>query len=901
MGSAAAGRARGSGAHAVPPPSSEGTRLCRVCAKIDFDRFLGEKIAQRINLGSWYSICQVLKCPFCRLVTRCLESNPYLTPRLPHTNVYLENELSWKLGIELSPYDQTKSESYSNKYDLRSMAGRCFLDAYRFTVTVEDPQRKPPPGIPKKQGIIQYLGYKEKTRRDQQFFGRWVRPAKVDITLLQWWLQICSSCHGAECCRDDFTDVASESSYLSSSDDELPSNLRLIDVVQGHIVKARDLEAPEYVALSYVWGKEEMRKETGMLPVVLKRTMIVNNGERECTPLPRRLPKTIQDAMKLTNHLGYRYLWCDALCIVQDDTLEDKIPHLTNMKAIYSHSSLTVAAAAGSHVDHGLPGISVPRKVQQYSELVGTLRLATMFPSFSDLENSSELLWNTRGWTFQEKLLSKRILLFTDYQVYYKCSESIWTEEIMLETEHVSKSVEARPGKYRWQPSRGRDQMNTRASLLKHYNPQLQVEDEWDYLGGFLDYSAAIQEYTRRTLSDDNDTLWAINGVLETMEEVTGKFFLGLPRKHFLESLLWYPEVGSLHHFNDSRGLPSWTWASSTFERKGISFDMMDVRQLRAVIELTKRAFPSKSEDEESSNSSDDKPSYVGLIGMYANLLACMSWPLIQKHLTIRRLYYCYGSEMKRIRFNLPVSAFNVPGLKKAAENYARSGYEDWRPNRELIPPDQHVLAFETVVVKFRIGSALSERLSGRQSEVGVFELLNSDNKCVGEVITTYGRARRRRGSNEFLTISWSLSLAHAEIDDAYIPRWRFNSKADKKSFRSLFNDDEDTCLAHLMGTEIGFAPIFLGSLVQKYSRYMPKETVLKFESSSKPTVSASELCTQVYYAQKGQPRPRSLWTVVNLMLVDFDGHVARRAGVGKVILGAWREEWNIPEEVILA
>ena len=91
------------------------------------------------------------------------------------------------------------------------------------------------------------------------------------------------------------------------------------------------------------------------------------------------------------------------------------------------------------------------------------------------------------------------------------------------------------------------------------------MEDEWDCLGGFLDYAAAIQEHTRRKLSDENDKLFAISGVLETMEEVTGKFFLGLPRKHFLE----YPEVGCLHRPHSRSELPSWTWVSSPSKVKG--------------------------------------------------------------------------------------------------------------------------------------------------------------------------------------------------------------------------------------------------------------------------------------------------------------------------------------------
>ncbi|KAF1841302.1 HET-domain-containing protein, partial [Cucurbitaria berberidis CBS 394.84] len=235
----------------------------------------------------------------------------------------------------------------------------------------------------------------------------------VDVNLLKAWLDGCTRWHEGVCDRDIRTV------------DSAPLNLRLVDVRNLCVVKMSKGEVPEYVALSYMWGSQKMKEETGMEPAILLRKNIEfdANGD-EMTPLRKNLPKTIEDAINLTRMLGYRYLWNDALCIIQDNSLEDKIPDLTNMKVIYSSSSLTIAAAGGAHADYGIPGVSVSRKVHQFSEVVDGLRLATMFPSYTDLENSSSLLWNTRGWTFQEKLLSKRLLLFTDYQVYFKCSES---------------------------------------------------------------------------------------------------------------------------------------------------------------------------------------------------------------------------------------------------------------------------------------------------------------------------------------------------------------------------------------------------------------------------------------------------------------------------------------------
>ncbi|KAF8161872.1 hypothetical protein BJ912DRAFT_935747 [Pholiota molesta] len=46
------------------------------------------------------------------------------------------------------------------------------------------------------------------------------------------------------------------------------------------------------------------------------------------------LPQTIADAILVANKLGLRYLWVDALCIIQDSA-EDKVRELGAMAHIY--------------------------------------------------------------------------------------------------------------------------------------------------------------------------------------------------------------------------------------------------------------------------------------------------------------------------------------------------------------------------------------------------------------------------------------------------------------------------------------------------------------------------------------------------------------------------------------
>jgi hypothetical protein len=561
------------------------SQLCIVCYDIDFDRFLSEKIAEPIRLGTWGRIIGSRQCPFCCLVFKSLRPHDAATPRSVRNQIFLANEVSWKLGVEISPYALSRSESYSNKFDLRSIANKCEGTAYRFLVYRQS-------DLANKQ-CIQYLADRDRSAF-QHFFGRSV-DARVNIDLLKGWLSSCRESHSSR----DFGGKCEEDGPAVG---DLPDNLRLIDVgeLQGEecIIRANNTQNLQYIALSYVWGENLM----WIKPSILIRDNIRITARGERTPIPQPIPRTIKDSIDLTRELGFQYLWVDALCIVQDDNEEEKQQHLSKMGAIYGHAVLTIAAGAGDHADHGLPGIGIPRTPSQYKQVVNGLPFATMSPSYTSLENSNRLPWNKRGWTLQEKLLSKRILLFTDTQIYFKCSESIWTEEIHMETPKLSNSVESMRGKYRWSLDKdrfqhtknseeGTDQSFDLSRFLREVaylpitpsiNPTLRDRGDNQYLGAFPAYAAAVREYTRRTLANpDKDVLVAIKGIFQTIKKWTGRFYQGIPEKFFLDGLLWYPEVGaSVIRANTT--VPSWSWAGWRFQGAGVSFSFRDIRALNA-------------------------------------------------------------------------------------------------------------------------------------------------------------------------------------------------------------------------------------------------------------------------------------------------------------------------------
>ncbi|KAJ0382524.1 hypothetical protein COL922a_012392 [Colletotrichum nupharicola] len=95
-----------------------------------------------------------------------------------------------------------------------------------------------------------------------------------------------------------------------SLSDSMPS--LVIDVSDsGH---SRLLRVPEnmrerYVALSYCWG--------GVSQAIMLRTG--NMSDLTSSIDPQKLDPTIRDSIIVTRQLGFKFLWIDALCIIQDD------------------------------------------------------------------------------------------------------------------------------------------------------------------------------------------------------------------------------------------------------------------------------------------------------------------------------------------------------------------------------------------------------------------------------------------------------------------------------------------------------------------------------------------------------------------------------------------------------
>lgn len=124
-----------------------------------------------------------------------------------------------------------------------------------------------------------------------------------------------------------------------------PESIRLVVTEE---VLENSAQKIDYAVLSYCWGTTSAFTTT---PATLSSRL---DGFSIA-----EMPRTLRDTVEVARNMGYRYLWIDALCILQgsrDDAVAvaDWLSEAARMHWIYGNASLCVVAAGASNSDQGL-------------------------------------------------------------------------------------------------------------------------------------------------------------------------------------------------------------------------------------------------------------------------------------------------------------------------------------------------------------------------------------------------------------------------------------------------------------------------------------------------------------------------------------------------------------------
>jgi hypothetical protein len=220
------------------------------------------------------------------------------------------------------------------------------------------------------------------------------RSGPIDIVKLREWSDDCASKHSGTCLGPDIQPPQYAMTVIDVESDclvELPKSSR-------------------YMALSYVWGAQAGAQARQRRMKSLRILGSLSGPSRAVN-----LPATVQDAIHLASKLGVRYLWVDRLCIVQDNQTH-KDEQLSQMAAIYENAFITVIAVDGESADHGLRGIGVSFQMRQYRprKFNFSRDLCLLSGSRDEEEESYLHKWHVRAWTFQERAIARRKLIFVN-------------------------------------------------------------------------------------------------------------------------------------------------------------------------------------------------------------------------------------------------------------------------------------------------------------------------------------------------------------------------------------------------------------------------------------------------------------------------------------------------------
>ncbi|RTE82267.1 hypothetical protein BHE90_003206 [Fusarium euwallaceae] len=291
---------------------------------------------------------------------------------------------------------------------------------------------------------------------------------------------------------------------------------RLIDVGKEsqtiRLVSTAKMDIPTWAALSYCWGGPQKME-----------TRIQNVSIRHNGFLLSDLPLTIRDAISVCRRLAISHIWIDSLCIIQDDH-NDKIQELAKMPEIYQGALVTISASCASACTEGflhdrspyLPGVALPLKYHEDFCIAQVISIDGFKAEPIDM----------RAWTFQEQVLSERVLEYGTQEHEFLCRRSRKEERFRLCPDSTSP-------------------------------PEYLLTDQW------MDQ---MSQYSSRSLTFQNDKINAIAGVASRFAKASGlpstEYIAGLWKPMLISGLLWYTAGHEAQKGNEIWVAPSWSWAS---------------------------------------------------------------------------------------------------------------------------------------------------------------------------------------------------------------------------------------------------------------------------------------------------------------------------------------------------
>ncbi|KAH8197732.1 hypothetical protein TruAng_008110 [Truncatella angustata] len=343
------------------------------------------------------------------------------------------------------------------------------------------------------------------------------------FALAESWLKQCLDEHPLCAENDDEARIVRPARLLY-----LDGTIKLVDSAEA--------QGEKYVTLSHCWGKQTY------VPRLLFETEATLRGGVDID----YLPKTFQDAVTVTRKLGYKYIWIDSLCIIQDSP-EDWEDQAKIMALVYVNSVFTIAAlkspgsSGGCFTNERNPLGLRPLVVDELGITIAHSIPTELWEAEVNTSGYGASPLHTRSWVVQERLSSPRTLLYGAFSVYWEC--------------RCAQGSELHYRKLAW------DDPNNKKTWLQ----KLEGEDSW--MDHWIDL---LKTYSSCELTMKTDKIIAVTGLISEVErrsKTSKHCILGLWSDDLAGMLLWYRARNDMNLPTDmvgrlENGMPTWTWAS---------------------------------------------------------------------------------------------------------------------------------------------------------------------------------------------------------------------------------------------------------------------------------------------------------------------------------------------------
>ncbi|KAH7399173.1 heterokaryon incompatibility protein-domain-containing protein [Phaeosphaeria sp. MPI-PUGE-AT-0046c] len=341
-------------------------------------------------------------------------------------------------------------------------------------------------------------------------------------------------------CRSNHTHCHSLNSKLGPQYSKRPT--RIVEILPKGIRLRCDVETIvdfEYLTLSHVWGKNPSQQ--------LRLSHARLDEFKAKIPLDE-MPVNFKEAVRITRKTGFKYLWIDSLCILQDSK-SDWEAEASKMTTVYANAFCTIAFLNEPDVGFDWPRedprITSPCIVRRNDRTNHDICIGSFLTASSD-----EGEWYSRAWTFQEYLLSPRTIFYGRENSKWECREVFADELLGTAYNFAFRSI-------------GKSHLSISPPPRMHTNPA------WvpAHLNAWRDL---VQNYRARRLTVPSDRIMAFAGVAEAFSLTHGLTYVaGAWAESLTYCMLWRSDYPTNFCTDQSKEqycsrttppVPSWSW-----------------------------------------------------------------------------------------------------------------------------------------------------------------------------------------------------------------------------------------------------------------------------------------------------------------------------------------------------